>query len=386
MQQVWSGLVALALWTSTAAAQGPEEPSPSVPAPTAVQPSPATAPPEGVQGPWAPGVVPFGYVKLGYHFVMPPGEDTLFGANNGFRLLNARLGLTVTPFERLEGVLSVDGGTARRERLDPLEGTRLVSLVDAYLEHTFTPFLQVRAGQFKAPFNAERLMRDDWLPFIARSIVTEGLLPPEGPARRGIQLDRQVGVQLGSERLGEGLGVQYALAVVNGNGPNALFNDNNKVAPIGRLVLFYGELAAVGLNAFYNPRTVGVRPDQVDETQTGYGADLNLQLGRVNVFAMALVRNTEHLDTGLPSERSLGAMGQVQYLAPRTGLEAGVRFAYLEPSDRQTLDATTELSVVVGYRPQRVPARLLLQYTVRGEEAGAALDNNSIEAMAQVVF
>src|SRR5690348_3853852 len=50
----------------------------------------------------------FGYVKLGYFFVTSPADDALIGGANGFRLVNARVGLALHPAERLQAVISVD--------------------------------------------------------------------------------------------------------------------------------------------------------------------------------------------------------------------------------------------------------------------------------------
>lgn len=329
----------------------------------------------------------FGYVKAGYFLVLPQSSDALVGSNSGFRLINARLGLSLRPHETIEAVVSFDGALPSRDESDPLEGNRVVALRDAFVEWGPSRFARIRAGQFKAPFNAETLLPDEALPFITRSIVSEGLLPPEGFRVSGLALERQVGVQLSSERLGGDLNVQYAAAVVNGNGANVLNNDNNAVAPVGRVQLGFQDLVAVGVNAFQNSASIGTRPNRIRQNQLGYGADVSVNLAGLSLFGMFLQRNTSFEDdTGLPSEQATGAVASARYLYAPLGVEAGARFAWYEPSNAVTEDSRTELTAMVGYRPATIPARILLQYTLRAEEAGASLGNDSVDLMAQVTF
>ncbi|MBX5483502.1 MAG: hypothetical protein IRZ16_16900 [Myxococcaceae bacterium] len=328
----------------------------------------------------------FGYVKLGYFFVTSPSNDALVGSNSGFRLVNARIGVSLHPAKDLEAVISIDGAAPMRRDLDPLEGSRVVALRDGYLDYRVSPYLRIRGGQFKAPFNAEVLLPDDALPFISRSIVSEGVLPPEGFARSGLSLDRQIGLQISSDRLGGDVGVQYAVALVNGNGANVLNNDNNSVTPVARLSAGYRDLVTVGANGFYNSATYGERPVRIDETRLGYGGDVTVNVAGVNAFAMVLFQSLHHLDVGIPDEQAMGIVAQAKYVYEPVGIEAGVRFDRLEPSDVQTNDMLTEIIGMVGYRVKGFPARILAQYTHRIEEPGASIDNDSVDALAQITF
>ncbi|MGA9524107.1 MAG: hypothetical protein WBV82_21785 [Myxococcaceae bacterium] len=328
----------------------------------------------------------FGYVKLDYAYVLPSNQDALIGSNSGFRLINARLGVAMTPIDKLDVVISADGFVAQRSASNALAGSRGIELRDAFFEYGLNRFLRVRGGQFKAPFNVEELLPDEGLPFVTRSIVSEGLLPPDGYRTSGMSLERQIGLQVASDRLGGDFAVQYAAAVVNGNGPNALFNDNNAVMPVARVAFLYKENVSVGINGFYNPRTLGDLPNRVDVTAIGYGGDVSLHFGGLDVVGMFLMTQTAFPETGLPAERATGAVVQARYHFESIGLEAGARFAYLEPNDRQPFDQLTETSAMVGYRVKNFPARLVLQYTLRGEESGVAIGNDSLDALAQVTF
>ncbi|MBI3183134.1 MAG: hypothetical protein HYZ28_13430 [Myxococcales bacterium] len=327
-----------------------------------------------------------GYAKLGYFWTGPAPGDALIGSHNGFRLANVRFGLALALTEKLEVVASIDGSVAKRRETDPLEGSRVVDLKDGYISWSLHRLARLRAGQFKAPYNAETLLGDGALPFISRSVISDGIVPPEGFTRPGLTLDRQIGVEVSSDRLGsERAGVRYAVAAVNGNGANVLNNDNNSVAPVARVTFEMGDMFTFGLNGYFNQESEGIRPFRLTSNRIGSGADVSASVAGVNALAVALFRQTTHPGTALPAENALGLMGSVAYLHQRTGLEGGVRFAFYEPSSVEPDDNLTELSLMLGFRCRKAPIRFLVQYTLRGEEPAVAIGyNNSIDAMAQV--
>lgn len=339
--------------------------------------------------PWYLRFDPFGYARVGVYYTLPFREDQLVGGNGGFRLANMRLGIEFHPIGDLTVVASLEGGAPLRNELDPTTGIRIVELRDAYLEYRLARFFQVRAGQFKAPFNGETLLPDAVQPFISRSVVTSGAFAPEayGP-RNGLTLDRQLGLQLFSTRLGgEGFNFRYAVGVFNGNGQNQLFNDNNAVAPAGRVELgFAGNVVNVGLNGYYNARTEGVRPNRIGVGEAGFGGDVALHVAGITALAMFVGRNVTYLAPGLPGELGYGAVGSLHWYHEGSGLELGARYAYYEPSTAQVDDVVNEISGMVGFRLSAVPLRAVLQYTYRGEEPAVALENHSVDLMVQATW
>jgi hypothetical protein len=336
--------------------------------------------------PPAVAVEPFGYLKIGYLQLLPPRESGIVGANGGFRLLNARVGLVARPWRSLELVASIDGAAPERDPADLLRGARAVALKDAYAQWRYGRWVGLRIGQFKPPFNAEFLLPDAQTPFIRRSILTEGLLPPEGYPASPLGLDRDIGVELGSERLGGAVAVEYALAVVNGSGPNVLHDRDVVPMPVGRLAVHLGSAAVLGLGGYFDEATVGVSPDRFRERHLGYGVDLQARVGPVSLLATALGRTTQFLTTGLPSQQGLGAMVHAKLPVGERGLEVGARGAWLEPNTRQAADRVIEATAMVGYRSGRAPVRMLLEYTLRAEEPSAVVANDGLELMAQVTF
>lgn len=282
-------------------------------------------------------------------------------------------------------MVTLEASAPLRDLGDGLAGTRIVALRDAFIEWRAGRFLRLRAGQFKVPFNAESLFPDATLPFVTRSVVTDGIFPPEGPPRFGLALDRQIGAQASSERLGGAVGFQYAVAVVNGNGPNTLTNDDNGVSPVGRLTLSLHDWLQVGANALYNPTPFGDAPGGV-ETQLSYGGDVSVNAWGLSLFGMYVTREITRPGPGLPTERADGWVAQLRYDFTAIGFDVGVRYARLEPKRAQEQDWISEATALLGYRPDGLPLRVLAQYTLRTEAPAVAIPNDSVDLLAQVSF
>jgi hypothetical protein len=232
------------------------------------------------------------------------------------------------------------------------------------------------------------LLSDGAIPFVNRSVLAGGLAPPEayGP-RNALAPDRQIGVQLFSRRLGsDALGIKYAVGVFNGNGQNALFNDNNMVQPVARVEIDVFRQVTLGLNGYYNQRAEGVRPNRLYVDQLAYGADLEARAGGFGVLVAFLGKSSSFNYPGLQPESALGGLAQLRYLHEGTGLEAAVRGAYYEPSTAQVDDQVVEVAAMVGWRPAGLPFRVLVQYTHRSEEQRVSYPNDSVDAMIHAVW
>ena len=328
-----------------------------------------------------------GFARIGVFYTFPLQDDQLVGSNGGFRVADFRLGLAFHPVDKLTIDASVELAAPLVDPLDPLTGRRIVDVRDAFVQYDIARFLEVRAGQFRPPFYAEMLQSDASIPFISRSVIATGFNPPEayGP-RSGLAPDRQVGLQLGSARLGDVIGFKYALGVFNGNGLNQLFNDNNGVMPVGRVEVDFLRRLTLGINGFYNQRSEGVRPNRLTTNQLGYGADFSASFWGFSAMVAFLGRSATYGFAGLPPDSSLGLLGQVRYFHQGTGLEVAARFAYFEPSVAQPDDQVIEVVGMVGWKPFDLPFRVLLQYTHRNEEARATYSNDSVDLMLHAVW
>lgn len=361
-------------------------------APVAQRPVGEANAPAGTVGdtrPWYLRFNPFGYARVGAFYTFPFRDEQLVGGNGGFRIAALRMGVEFNPIDDLSVVASLELAAPLRNELDPTTGRTVVEARDAYIEYRLFKALGIRAGQFKAPFNGETLLGDAVQPFVARSVATNGYFPPEayGP-RAGITLDRQLGVQLGSQRLGDesGFGFKYAVGVFNGNGTNQLFNDNNAVAPVARVEMDMMQKVALGLNAFYNVRADGVRPNRVGVNDLGFGADLSLNLSGFTALAQFVGKNATYAAAGLPPELAVGVTGSLHYFHAGTGIEAGARYSFFEPSNAQVDDVIHEVTALVGWRMRQAPLRVVLQYTHRSEEVAVSLANDSVDLMLQATW
>ncbi|OHB38013.1 MAG: hypothetical protein A2060_05650 [Planctomycetes bacterium GWA2_50_13] len=98
------------------------------------------------------------------------------------------------------------------------------NLLDAYVNYKVDDLLQFRGGQYKVPFNRERLDSSGNLQFVDRSV-----------ANAEFQLDRDIGVMLHAKPK-KGL-FEYYLAVMSGAGENQTRNSNNEFLYAARLAV-----------------------------------------------------------------------------------------------------------------------------------------------------
>jgi hypothetical protein len=352
------------------------EPVKSEPAPTAA--APVTH--------WYDKFAIDGFARLGVFYTFPFSNDELVGSHGGFRMADVRFGLEYKPIDKFSVYSSLSLSAPLVDPNDPLAGRNIVDLRDAYLQYELHDALVVRLGQFRPPYDAEMLVSDALVAFTGRSILAQGVTPPEGYPRAALAPERQIGLQLGSKRLGSALGFRYAVGVFNGNGLNTIFNDNNSVMPVGRLEVDYDKKVTLGVNASYNILTQGPRTARLNTTQTSFGADLLVKIWQLDAMVVFLGRQSSFDFAGLAPELGLGTMGQLHYLHPGSGLEAAVRFAWYEPSSAQADDQISELTAMVGWRPFELPFRVLLQYTHREEEQKVSIPNDSLDLMIHAVW
>jgi phosphate-selective porin len=159
------------------------------------------------------------------------------------------------------------------------------------------PEMNVKVGQFKAPFGLEQLTSDTKLFAIERSLVTTALTP-----------ERQIGIMLWGKPLTHVWPeqkdlVNYSVGVFNGTGRNITVNDNNEFMYVGRVevqalrskILNQEATLKLGANAFSSRDDAGstisgVLRENSDGSlssfnlpspaeRTAYGADAALRIG-----------------------------------------------------------------------------------------------------------
>ncbi len=132
-------------------------------------------------------------------------------------------------------------------------------LLDAWVRYKFNQLANVQAGQFKIPFSQENLADDRYYDFIDHSQIGCYLVPDRGNGGNG----RDLGVQFDGTyaESSERKWVQYAVAVVNGNGID--YSDTNKNKDVvGRVVVYPLKDLSLGASVYRG-----------HETSVGYAHD-----------------------------------------------------------------------------------------------------------------
>lgn len=385
---------------------------------------PADAPPavEGERGmppltvSWGDFSLTFdGFLRTGLIAVLVNDEDTpdFIGRNNGWVALNARMGLVVDYAGVARVRISFDGAADTRDNNNDPVGEQGFELRDAFGQTTFTPYVQILAGQRRPPFNRESEISVVDQVFVRRSVTSEGLRPGEAilrPGTEGLGVDRQLGIHVLSEIIPLGpVGVRYHAAVTNGNDvPPATRNDNDEYAIFGRVEFHLlnkmlglgGELEgndpwlSLGGAVGYNERTQGELPNLLGVDDLSWVADLQVSVMGIEVLGEFLMRERTFPDIEQTDQTSMGILAQAGYWLPWPHFEflLAYRFAMLDPfvDDDESLlvqdDELTQHTIGVGYRATGMPLQVKLNYTLTMEEGVNEVDNDLFEALFQFVW
>jgi phosphate-selective porin len=155
---------------------------------------------------------------------------------NGFYLRRARLELAGEFFQRWQwqvgaefsSATSIDNAAGQQttptcvpnstcsNRENPVENATIKPIpTDVFVNYALSPFANLQVGQFYLPFTLENRISDNTTAFLERSLAVRDI---------GAPLQRDIGAMFWGEspdRL-----VYYAVAVVNGDGPNRLNVDS----------------------------------------------------------------------------------------------------------------------------------------------------------------
>jgi phosphate-selective porin len=142
-----------------------------------------------------------------------------------FRLRRARLNLTGDYAEQFD--FKVEGDFGQNDGTN--NNRTAFSATDIWLNWHQFPAVQIKAGQYKAPFGLEQLTPDYSLYTIERTLPTGAITP-----------DRQIGIELWGKPFTSIWPKQkdlltYYAGIFNGNGRNTTVNDNNNFMYVGRL-------------------------------------------------------------------------------------------------------------------------------------------------------
>ena len=158
----------------------------------------------------------------------PIGNVNVIGANeipDRFRVRRSRINVSgdyAEQFEfKLEGEFQLTAASGQTRTS--------FAATDLYINWHAYPQLNIKVGQFKAPFGLEQITSDSRLLSIEASLPTTALAP-----------DRQIGIQISGQPFadlwpGGGDLLTYYAGMFNGNGRNTQFNDNSEFMYVGRI-------------------------------------------------------------------------------------------------------------------------------------------------------
>lgn len=342
---------------------------------------------------------PYGYVRMGFEWVNNDERYDFIGENSGFVLDAARLGFEVKRADEFTAVISVEGADGNPSGINTPAGDLDVRLRDAYMRWDPIPQIGVQVGQFFAPFAAEEMVSRRDLAFAGRALAQEGVLSGRGFEQSPVALDRQLGVMI-SQRDPIDIGpvglAAYAM-IANGNGPNKLLNDNNLPAFIGRLELYAMDHVRAGGAFARNDRREGEAPDQFDEKDTSFAADLLVTIKDLRVFGQFVQVMTEFPTAGLADRTQRGISAEAGYTlkVPYVHITPGYRFAHFDPwaggSEAAAGAALESFQLnyhTVGLRFDHadLPFRLYANYTITVERDPRKLDNDRLQILTQAEF
>ncbi len=143
-------------------------------------------------------------------------------------------------------------------------------LRDAFVEFGTGPTFHLRAGQVRLPFGIETQLPPHTLPAINRMLMTfPGEQPDETP---GFMQEWDRGIAVLGEPISGPLNVSYALALVNGTGPNAP-DSNDAKDLVGRVGL---RLAGWQVGAsWYRGRSPDLSGFDRPRTRVGWDLEIN---------------------------------------------------------------------------------------------------------------
>lgn len=353
---------------------------------------------------------PFGYLRAQWVGVRQDDDVAFVGRSDGFSLQNARVGVRGGLGERVRFELSLDGAVDERERVNTPNGRLRVGLRDAFVDlRELAPELiplpvglSLRVGRFEAWFDPDGHDGDTERAFVDRALESHGVSATEGWETSGLPPGRSIGVaahlRFWPKResgaldgaldgtLDDALQLLGEVAVMNGADEFASGNDNDALALAAALRLVKPERGWLQAAVRRNPRTEGDLPFQQEEVDTAFSLGGGVAVGPVTVAGGGVLQYTRFSTTGGPRQRAWGAHGQamVRVLRGARPLDAGYRFAALDPSSLVVTDRLMEHTAGLVLGLEALRARLQLNVTHAVEQEARQLSNDRAELLLEL--
>jgi hypothetical protein len=294
-----------------------------------------------------------------------------------------------TPELRYELQLSWAGPEAGASAQTALEDIQLTW--DISKKRTF----EVSVGQFKVPLGRQEMTSSGRLQLVDRDIFSFEFT-------RGRDIGLQVGGALAKGKL------EYLAGVFNGNAAARLGNDNSKFQynartvyqPWGNVGYSEGDFESkdkplLALAAEFEHNNQAYTSNVSDNLKTVvFGGDVVFKYRGLSLFAEYLARDRtpqpfgnfdpSHPPFNTVAFHSNGWHGQAGYFLKRDKLEAAVRYATYDPSDKTPDDDRTEVGGGLNYFVNK--HFLKVQLDLRQVENSDHTKNKELRVQSQVMF
>ncbi len=249
------------------------------------------------------------------------------------------------------------------ETLFDLSGTAPI-IRDGFIEVAGTPYANLRLGQFRIPFGVETRLSDKNLVFIDRTLLT--YLGEQQRVVSNLLQEWDRGVQLLGEPISGPINVAYALALVNGEGLNAV-DGNGLTDLVGRFGIRVAGYQ-IGASTYRGTRRDAAAPflDR-DRTRFGWDAEVN-----PNPLKALLIRG--ELIRGRDDQTSTRGWYVLAAYRVTDCWEPAVRIERWDPDRGAAGDGFTRTTLGLNYHLIG-DTRLSANYEFRDDRAHPALGN-----------
>jgi len=280
-----------------------------------------------------------------------------------------------------------------------------ITLEDYYVDLTRYEAMSLRLGQFKVPFDRERLTSSFALEFIDRSIIS-----------KEFSFNRDIGTMPHGKVFKSMF--DFAAGIFNGAGRNETINTNHNFLYAGRFMYTpFGDLEYVqgSLNNTQKPllaiaMAVALLPDFDAETEGGTDrknlSEAILEIGatKANVFQYTAdiafkylgfsgeaeydMRKISPVDNNIDDVLAYGFRVQSGYFIIPEQLEIATRYAFLDPNGNESNDISQEFTTAISYYIYRNRLKIQFGYSFLLEDnpEGDYFRNNEFAVQMQTIF
>lgn len=299
----------------------------------------------------------------------PEGEE----ATQGMQIRRARLQFSGHMWGK-KNQYKAEFAVSPRDTSTKDDGPKTSILLDWYMQFGQLRDATLRIGQYKVPFNRQRVISSGDLQMVDRSIVNGNL-----------NVDRDLGLDLRSKDLFGLDMLKYYLGVYVGEGRNTYTNSDTGLMYLARLEFLpmgtdWKDYKEADLERVQKPKlSIGIGTGYIDRAKKNQGirgstpsdggtadvtlvnADIMFKWAGFSLFSEYIRHDIEREfgdvvdeDTGAVAEEaprnSDGVMVQAGYLLPRTDLEFAARIGRVEPTDDDSgMKPQTELGAGASY-------------------------------------